>query len=236
MFQGQDVHYEMNFLKHFIILQLLAIATVASQPKLTYDPGRLIDIGDQFSGIQVVRSVLLKNTGTEPLRIFSVEPSCGCTAALLERNDSTIAPSDSQHLVIMYTLENKTGAASKAVVITTNDPSESRSTIVLSGFITARLEILPPLVIFESMSSDTTYHTSVRLRNAAKDGVMKILSVTSGVPELTCRLSADSLAPGKEVTLEIVYKPETELKGKAEIRILTNQESDPLYLIPLRFP
>jgi hypothetical protein len=236
MFQSEDVHYEMTFLRRFIVLQILAIAVLSAQPKLAFDPGCLIDLGDQYSGQQIVRTVLLRNTGSEPLRLFSVEPSCGCTAVLLERNDSTIAPSDSEHLVIMYTLENRTGAASKAVVITSNDPAAPLSTIVISGFITARLEILPPFIVFGTMEQDTTFHSTLMLRNTQKEGFLKILSVTSDVAGLTYEVSADSLAAGQETIIDVSYKPVGNLKGDAELRILTNQETEPVYTIPLKLP
>lgn len=55
-----------------------------------------IDLGKIERGDTAQCTYIIRNTGVDTLRITSVKPSCGCTAALLDAN--VIPPSGSAHL------------------------------------------------------------------------------------------------------------------------------------------
>ncbi len=216
------------------LLLLIQAASLTAQPRLILRPGKNIDLGDLYTGQQVVKSVVMVNAGTDTLRLTSIEPSCGCTAVMLEKSDSTIAPSDSQHLIIAYSVENKSGPEAKSVTIASNDTLQPQVTVVLSAFLIPRLEVLPPFVVLTDPGVDSAYHETLHLRNQGKDRTLRILSVNSGIAGMECSVSKDSLAPSESCELKIDFRPEEKIRGNAQIEITTDQPIDPVFRIPVR--
>ena len=62
------------------------------------------------------------NIGTAPLEITSMESSCGCTVATLEKRH--YEPRESGEIVARYTVGAAVGAQQKTVQVTTNDGRE----------------------------------------------------------------------------------------------------------------
>jgi hypothetical protein len=82
------------------------------------------DFGTIPEGPNAACEFEVKNTGTEPLVIYSVTASCGCTVP--EWPKEPIAPGKSGEIKVVFDSNGKSGAQSKRVTIVSNtNPPES---------------------------------------------------------------------------------------------------------------
>ncbi len=153
----------------------------------------LIDEGKIYT-----HDFLLKNTGTDTLKILSVRTSCGCTATLLK--STTIAPGDSEVLHVSF---NSTGYGGrsfvKVVSIRSNDPEQPEVRVLLRGEVKAlpkpRGYVYPSLLNLGQVKPGTVVLDTVLL---ISDGqlplVLESINGFKGVEVLGW--SPDTLAPG----------------------------------------
>lgn len=70
------------------------------------------------------------NTGTSPLIIINVKPSCGCTAT--NYNKKPIAPGEKGKIKVSYNPSGTKGGFRKSLVVKTNG-REKRTTLYIEG-------------------------------------------------------------------------------------------------------
>jgi len=96
---------------------------------LEYNWGRVIPKAADTGPPKVTAEIDVKNTGTEPLHITEVRPSCGCTSAPLDKD--TLAPGESTVLRVSLNLPQQNGPISKYVTIRTNEPNASSTHLLV---------------------------------------------------------------------------------------------------------
>jgi hypothetical protein len=122
----------------------------AKGPRLEVQ-SKALDFGEVVHGDVAKLKVSLKNTGTEPLEIRQVKPSCGCTVATFPR---VIAPGGEGTLELQFdSSERPPGYQSFRVTIYTNDATQidrgPYCTILnLRGEVRTLFRILPPGAFF----------------------------------------------------------------------------------------
>lgn len=88
-----------------------------------------LDAGQVTKGKPVVLTFEFSNSGTVPLTINSVKPSCGCTVASFPKEP--IMPGETAEIKTTYNAA-KVGKFRKTVVVTSNtDPA--KETLVITG-------------------------------------------------------------------------------------------------------
>ena len=79
------------------------------------------NFGEIKEGEKVKHTFRFKNTGSNPLQVENVKPSCGCTASDYTKEE--IAPGAEGFVEIEFNSANKNGIIKKTVTVTTNsDP------------------------------------------------------------------------------------------------------------------
>ncbi|MEL6654591.1 MAG: DUF1573 domain-containing protein, partial [Bacteroidota bacterium] len=76
------------------------------------------DFGGITQGETVSHTFRFKNTGSEPLKLTRVKPSCGCTTPEWSREE--IAPGEEGFIEVKFNSTGKLGVQSKAVTVTGN--------------------------------------------------------------------------------------------------------------------
>lgn len=92
-----------------------------------------IDLGSAVSGDAVKRTIMVRNIGGTPLRIFSSETSCGCTVVSFDR--TSIPAGKSTNLDVLIDTAGKVGPIEKALTLRSNDPVEPEKAITLRLFV-----------------------------------------------------------------------------------------------------
>jgi len=110
---------------------LLAAHPLAAQPRIEF--GELQhDAGVVYDGAEVVHVFPFENMGDEPLHILSAVVSCGCTVAKVVGRDVVPAGGSGAIRVVTDTT-GKRGRFKKEIEVTTNDPTQGVTTLLLRG-------------------------------------------------------------------------------------------------------
>lgn len=106
----------------FTLLSPLAIFSQQRGPNISFEKtSHYYGLLKEDGGLAKYKFVFT-NTGSEPLIIQDVKPSCGCTSSDWTRNP--IPPGESGYVTAEYNPKNRPGKFSKSIRITTNaDPS-----------------------------------------------------------------------------------------------------------------
>ena len=90
----------------------------------------LRDFGKITEGQQLDVSFGFKNTGTKPLVIYRIQPSCGCTAA--EPPKEPIAPGGMGEIKATFNSSGKEGAQHKALYVDANTKGKQEHELVFT--------------------------------------------------------------------------------------------------------
>lgn len=112
------------------VVMLFAITILAQKqtgPLLTWEKGTH-DFGEVVQGSKVEFTYKFTNTGTEPLIITNVQPSCGCTLPKSWSRDP-IMPGGSGELVIAFDSAGKFGKLDRTTAVVSNAVNEGANQI-----------------------------------------------------------------------------------------------------------
>lgn len=101
------------------------------------------------------------NAGDVPIKIIEATSSCGCTVPELEKD--TYAPGETGTLKAVFTVGNRTGAQRKVITVTTDDPEQRSTQLLLETNIPELISIRPKMVLWrmdsESVQKEINLHT-----------------------------------------------------------------------------
>lgn len=115
--------------KLFGLFALAGGMMLASAQTISFDQTTL-DYGTVAMNADGNRVFNVKNTGTQPLVISSVKPSCGCTSP--DWSKDPIMPGQTGQIKVHYNTGN-TGEFMKLIEVFSNDPENGRSVIYIKG-------------------------------------------------------------------------------------------------------
>ena len=109
----------MKRIGQILILTILVLGIVFSQPKLSLNTLE-VDLGTLYSGMKKQGRIKFTNIGNDTLRIYSVQPSCGCTT--IKQPKSILLPSESDIVDVEFNSSGYHGKVEKHITISSNDP------------------------------------------------------------------------------------------------------------------
>jgi hypothetical protein len=153
-----------------------SVAAVASP---TIDiPEKIKDFGTVPKGEKLKAVFDVRNTGTAPLEITQLRPTCGCTVA--DKPDKPIPAGGSGKIVAEVDTAGFNGPISKAVLVFSNDTKNPQVNLVIKGEVKAFVDVLPrPLLLFRSVLQGEAVVEKLKL--VADEGVeFKVVGVDAG--------------------------------------------------------
>lgn len=115
--------------KLFGLFALVGGMVLASAQSIAFDQTTL-DYGKVGVNSDGNRVFTVRNTGTQPLIISSVKPSCGCTTP--DWSKDPILPGQTGQIKVHYNTAT-TGDFLKMVEVFSNDPQNGRSVLYIKG-------------------------------------------------------------------------------------------------------
>jgi hypothetical protein len=113
----------------------------APASKATIDIAEKIkDFGQVAKGEKLKAVFEVKNTGTIPLEISSVRPTCGCTVANF---DKTVAPGATGKIEAEVDTTAFSGPIAKSVLVFSNDAANPQVNLVIKAEVRSFVEVLP---------------------------------------------------------------------------------------------
>jgi hypothetical protein len=161
------------------------------------------NFGRASAGDPVKHTYVVTNTGTAPLEISDVHPSCGCTTA--GGWTKSIPPGQTGDIPIQFNSSRYSGSVTKTITVTSNAKNEPRATLVLRGTVWKPIEVQPQTAIL-NVPADSTNSVSTSVRIIANSDIPVTMSdPTSSSKAFTAELK--EMRPGKEYQLLVTALP-----------------------------
>lgn len=123
---------------------------------------REFDFGEVWEGTPASKDFTIRNVGEAPLTI-SARSTCGCTVATKPK--SPLEPGESTKFSVTYDTK-RAGRARKKVILTTNDPKDTRVEVLVSGVVKALFDADPSnRMAFGNLAPDAHEERVVKLVN-----------------------------------------------------------------------
>jgi hypothetical protein len=154
-----------------------AIDSQAAAAKATIDiVEKIKDFGQVAKGEKLKAVFEVRNTGTAPLEISSVRPTCGCTVANF---DKTVAPGATGKIEAEVDTTAFSGPIAKSVLVFSNDPANPQVNLVIKAEVRSFVEVLPRNLIRLNVLQGEPATEKVTLSSA--DGTdFKVTGVDTG--------------------------------------------------------
>ena len=101
-------------------------------PKIVFDD-ESHDFGTIKEGLVAEYTFKFKNTGSQPLILKDVRPSCGCTTP--EWSKEPVQPGKTGIILVKYNSAGRPGKFNKSITITSNIPDQT-AVLFISGTVT----------------------------------------------------------------------------------------------------
>lgn len=171
-------------MKRFSTLALCTFALTTmplfAQPKLEIEGGTTKDWGTvNYKQTPLKTDFVIKNAGTEVLKLQEPQPSCGCTSAPLDKTE--IQPGETT--VMHVTLDvNSNGFITKTIALQSNDPAQPKTTIYLKANIERALSVAPAYMAFGAVEVGQTATSKLVVHNySAQDITLSDITATNGM-------------------------------------------------------
>jgi hypothetical protein len=199
----------MKQIKYSLMILFVLGDIILSQPKLSLSKTEM-DLGVIYKGLKKEGKIVLKNIGTDTLRIYSVRPFCGCTA--VKNPKDMLLPNESDEMAIEFNSANYYGKVEKYINIRTNDPTAQDITVKLIAEIKQELKSTSNLysVLFGEIQSGKNATKNISLVNIS-DHKIRIKSSRVSTPIISLKMNKNLLRPNDTLKIDVTVKPDTVL-------------------------
>jgi hypothetical protein len=180
----------------------------ASPPLITFD-SETCDLGSVVQGEQPECRYSFTNAGSDELKILGVEPSCGCTTALLS---APLLPAGARGGIrVVFDTDNFAGEVVKEIEVHSNDPARRSITLRLKALVEPEIDFEPRVVTFDDVPAGAALKQVVMLTNRRAEPV-RVLRLEAQPSSYRCLIPAwrDSsqpllLEPWDRVAIEVSF-------------------------------
>jgi hypothetical protein len=218
-----------RYIAIFFLIILISSTSFSYEPKIKVHPSTTIDLGDMYQGQKIGRTISLLNIGNDTLKIFLVKTTCGCTATLIDKKE--IPPYDSAKLDITFDSQSWLGKVTKQVYITSNDTSNPKITLQLTANIIQILKLNPAFFGFDNTKVDSEYVRTVTITNPSQEKTVNITSVNTKLEHVKVTLLKNSLMPGEQTQMEVLFKPVKTGSWQGTVEVTTDHPLQPKFEI-----
>lgn len=185
-----------------LALSMGAGPTAFAAPKIQFE-SETVDFGKVRGGDPITVTYKLTNVGDAELQITSIKPGCGCTKA--EAAKKAIAPKESTTIDAIFNSTGFSGAISKTIAVTTNDPDRASLSLSLKGQVVPLATVTPPSISFGDLlqHNSTTFTLKVVPTDPATFGIIGIEPIGTHVTVKSFRRLGTKAAPYWQVVVVI---------------------------------
>ena len=175
---------------------------------------------------KLIHKFHLKNTGTDTLRITRVRPTCGCTAAPLEKK--VLAPGEETYIKVIFRTRGYKRRTTKAVKVMSNDPNRPIVSLrFTANFDTTRWNDVSkgprikqdPLILDLGKGKDFKSKATVVIRNLSdKKLTLKVVDYTDDVLK-EVKLKKTTLKGNGKVKLQVKVRDDYDINKPVQASI-----------------
>jgi hypothetical protein len=151
------------------ILAALAGRTSAAAPPAIAFESETCDLGSVVQGELPDCVFSFTNGGSDDLRVLQVEPSCGCTTALL--SDPVLRAGARGAIRVVFDTDAFAGDVVKEVDVRSNDPARPSVTLKVKALVEPEMDFEPRVVAFDAVREGAVLKQVVMLTNRRAEPV-----------------------------------------------------------------
>lgn len=213
----------------FVLLSAISFAQLIG-PKIVVQQDKF-DFGDIKQGEKVTHNFVISNNGGDILKIENVRASCGCTAAVPEKDQ--IAPGESTELKVTFNSSGRNGKQHKNVYIKSNDFERPEVVLTITGNVVNPNTgtALKPVIRFRetqhnfgNVNEGDVVEYTFKFSNVGQS-TLKITNVKTSCGCTAALISSDKIQPGEEGTLNV--KLNTKNRSGKVSKTITVNSNDP---------
>jgi hypothetical protein len=193
-------------------LPLLLHVLSCARPYPVQFEKEVYDFGIVEEGVNVNHTYVFKNTGTEPVTIRYVQPSCVCTRVL--EWDHMVAPGKKGKISITLDTPRYNGEIFKIIDVKTDIPEQQSIRLTLKGKVIIPVELVPLNAWLGEVNAETEFLSgSVEIRNNLDTPLMIIEIIP---PDDKIRYTFATIEKNRKYRLDYTLYPPFEGKEKVE--------------------
>jgi len=202
---------------------------ITDAPRI-FIPEKIKDFGDVAQGSILEHEFEIQNKGTKDLIIRSLNPACGCTAAVI--NDPVVKPGSKSQIRLSFNTVGFRGSKEKILRIYSNDPLDSSEVVSVKANILQDVEIDPEVLELGEIVRSKGFKNSVTIKSSSSSAlkIEEIISKSSFIGA-----SAQQGQNGA-ILLSVFSKDQLPL-GSVRTRLVvrTDSKATPILTIPISF-
>ncbi|TDJ54855.1 MAG: DUF1573 domain-containing protein [Ignavibacteria bacterium] len=198
------------------------------------------DFGDIKQGDKVTHVFVITNSGGDLLKITNVKASCGCTAALPEKDE--LAPGESTNLNVTFNSAGRFGKQKKLIRIESNDPDNPQVIVTIKGNVVLSDDESSsyPILHFDQtkynfgiVKEGKVVEYTFNFENSG-NSTLKIKDIKTSCGCTAALVSSEVLKPGEQGTIKVELDTSNR-KGKMSrtITIKSNDPKDPTKILTI---
>ncbi|MDO8539547.1 MAG: DUF1573 domain-containing protein [Opitutaceae bacterium] len=210
-----------------------ATAGVPARPLAASPRIQFVELTHDFGEIKrpeiVAHTFVFSNVGNATLEVMDVQLSCGCTT--VGDWDRQVAPGGTGRIPIQLSSVTLSGAVTRAITVSCNDPLQPRSVLRLNATVLTPIDVNPSTVIFQFTTENTKSETkTVRIVNRQAE---PLILETPGSSNPAFKVALRMLRPGQEFELGITTEPPSGSGAvSSAISVKTSSPGMPLITVP----
>ena len=159
----------------------------------------IYDFGEVLGGGEIRHTFRLKNIGQKPLQIAKVEESCACTATIVSKDE--IPPGEFGLIETALKVPSENRQVEESINVYTNDPIQSRVTLILKGTAFVPITTFPSRLLLGSIQPKTSITKSLTVHQKGKT---QILAVRTDSDHLKATIISTKAAPITKVEVTLL--------------------------------
>jgi hypothetical protein len=200
------------------------------QPKISVDKTK-IDLGVIYNGETKKARIVIRNIGSDSLKIVGVTTSCGCTTA--KRPKDYLRRGEQDVVEVEFNSTGFRGKIEKHVSIMTNDPLVYTTEVTLVGDVIEELQPVgnASVIWLGAVPVGKEVTQSVTFKNISGK-VITLTGYKSSSPDITVQFGHKTVSPADTVNLSFKITPRKTDYLSEQVFLQTDSKKQPL--VPVR--
>ena len=224
------IRFVASILLGVLVILVALPSTASAEPRLIVTQPTF-DFGTVPQGAIVEHQFEIGNGGTGSLKIRKINPSCGCTAAVLDSD--TIESGNKTFIKTSFNTAGFQGYKEKTIRIYSNDPDQTSTVLTLQGTVKPDVEVDPARLHFGNVrrGSTETLSTTILVEKGSPVSIKEVKPRSEDIEVVAEDITAGSQV-GKRLT--VTLKPDLKVGVfRGRIAVMTTSEKNPVLNIPV---
>jgi hypothetical protein len=214
-----------------LLVLLCSLHHADGQARLEIAEGVKFSLGKIYRGEVAERSLTLKNTGTDTLRVERVDASCGCTGTVVSAHE--IPAGGTGKLQISFNSKNFSGPVHKTISIKSNSSTNPELVVEFTAEVINEVLFTPQQFWIKDGVVGQTRRLTIKVKNNGASP-LRFRSFRTSLEGFVLKLPDSAVAPGEEKEITAEFTPQKAVPFLSEgVFVTTSNPHQPEIYLPI---